>query len=79
MVVVTNKMKKSVDNHAVKLLVELGSELDGVLADAVDADEQVAGKLVTLAIVKGDDIGEIVVMKVADVDIKNIIIRTKDD
>ena len=72
-------MKKSVDNHAVKLLVELGSELDGVLADAVDADEQVAGKLVTLAIVKGDDIGEIVVMKVADVDIKNIIIRTKDD
>ena len=74
MIVVADKMKKPVDDHAVKLIIKFGSELDGILPHAVNADEKITGKPVALALVEGNDIGEIVMMQVAKIHIKNVII-----
>jgi hypothetical protein len=78
MVVVSDKVKDSVHHHAVEFILELRPVLDGVFTDAVDADEKVSGNLVALAIVKGDDIGVIVVLKELAIDGKDVLVVAEE-
>ena len=78
MVVIPHKMKKSMDYDTVKLFLELDSELDCIFTDGIDADEEVAREPVSLTVVEGDYVGEIVVMKKPLVNVEHIIVRAKD-
>ena len=76
-IVITDKMEETMDYYAVKFLVELGPIFDCIIADGVDTDEEVSRKFVAFTIIKGDDVGEIVMLKIAYVDIKDVIVGTK--
>lgn len=78
MVVISHEMKKSMDYDTVKLFLEPGAELDGILTDGIDADEEVPREPVTLTVVEGDYVGEIVMVKKPLVDVEHIIVRTED-
>lgn len=78
MVVISHEMKKAMDYDTVKLFLEPGAELDGILTDGIDADEEVPREPVTLTIVESDDVGEIVMMEKPLVDVEHIIVRTED-
>ena len=60
MVVISDEMQDSVHYHAVKFLFGVGSIIKRIFLYAIDADEEVAGEYVALAIVEGYDICEIV-------------------
>ena len=61
----------------VKLILEFGSILNGILTDRIDADEKIARELLPFTIIKGNDICEVIMLKILLVDIKNIIVRTE--
>lgn len=77
-VVVTNKMKKTMNDDPVEFLIELGTIFNGILTNGVDTDEQISGKLVSLTIVESDNVGKIVMLKITHVDIKDVIVGTKN-
>ena len=77
-VVVTNQMKKTMNDDPVEFLIELGTIFNGILTNGVDTDEQISGKLVSLTIVESDNVGKIVMLKITHVDIKDVIVGTKD-
>ena len=77
-VVVTNKMKKTMNDDPVEFLIELGTIFNGILTNCVDTDEQISGKLVSLTIVESDNVGKIVMLKITHVDIKDVIVGTKN-
>jgi len=77
-IVITDQMEETMDDHAVKFLIELGTIFNGILTDSVDTDEQISGKLVSLTIVESDNVGKIVMLKITHVDIKDVIVGTKD-
>ena len=76
-VVVTNQMKKTMNDDPVEFLIELGTIFNGILTNGVDTDEQISGKLVSLTIVESDNVGKIVMLKISHVDIKDVIVGTK--
>ena len=78
MVVITYKMKDSMNDDPVELIGKLSSVLDGILSYSVDADEQVTGKLVTFAVVECDDVCKVVMLEILLVDVKYIIVGTED-
>ena len=41
-IIITDKMKKTMNHHPMKFLVKLRSVSEGVLPDAVNTDEQIA-------------------------------------
>lgn len=77
-IVITDQMEETMDDHAVKFLIELGTIFNGILTDSADTDEKVAGEFVAFAIVKSNDVSKIVMLKVAHVDIEDVIVGTKD-
>ena len=70
-------MEKTMDYNPVQLVQKLRSVKVRVVPDGINAYEQVAGKSVSFAIIKGDDVGEIVVLEILPVYIKNVIVRTE--
>ena len=64
MIVVTDQMKYTMNNHPVQLILELGTIFDSILPDSIDTDEQVSRKFITLAVIKSDDICKIVMLKI---------------
>jgi hypothetical protein len=79
MVVIADKVQKAVNYHAVQLVRELGGIEYSVLTDGIDADEKVARKDLSFAIIKGDYIGEIVVLEILHVHVEDIIVGTEND
>jgi len=77
-VVVTNQMKETMNDDPVEFLIELGTIFNGILTNGVDTDEQISGKLVSLTIVESDNVGKIVMLKITHVDIKDVIVGTKN-
>jgi hypothetical protein len=77
-VVVTNQMKKTMNDDPVEFLIELGTIFNCILTNCVDTDEQISGKLVSLTIVESDNVGKIVMLKITHVDIKDVIVGTKN-
>jgi len=77
MVIISYKVQKAVDNHAVKLIGKLGPIEGGVFTHGINTDKKVSGKPLTLTVVKGDNVRIIIVLQIFYIDIKNIIIGTK--
>ena len=66
------------NNYSVKFLFEFGSVLGSIFPYAVDTYEKITGESVSLAVIKCNDIGEVIVLKIFLVYIQYIIIRTED-
>ena len=77
MVIISYKVQKAVDNHAVKLIGKLGPIEGGVFTHGINTDKKVSGKAIALTIVKGNNIRIIIVLQIFYIDIQNIIIGTK--
>ena len=69
---------KVVYSNTVEFLIELATIFNGILTNGVDTDEQISGKLVSLTIVESDNVGKIVMLKITHVDIKDVIVGTKN-
>ena len=67
------------DYNTVKLIGKLGSVSKRVLPNRVNGYEQISGELVTLTIIEGNNIREIVVLEIFHIHIQNIIIRTENN
>ena len=79
MVIITYKMKKAMNDYAGEFLVERSRTVSyGILADGIDAYENIPRKSLALAIVKGNDIGKIIMIEKAPVYIQYIIVGTKN-
>ena len=79
MVIITNEMENTMNNHPVKFIRKISTILKGIFTDTVNADEKISGKSVPLAIIKGDYICKVIVLKILLIDIQYIIIRTENN
>ena len=79
MVIISDQVKQTMNHDAVQFFLELRSIQDGVLADRIDADEEIARKDVPFAVVEGDDVREIVVLEITHVHVKDVVVRTEND
>ena len=79
MVIIADKMKKTVNDDTIQLILEIGSELNGILAYRINADEKVSRKTITLTIIERDYVREVIMLKILLIDIKNIIVRTENN
>ena len=77
MIVITDQVQQAMYHDTMKLIVKLGPIFMGVLPDRIDANEQVSGQGLALAVIKSDDVCEIVMLKVTHVHIKYIIVGTE--
>ena len=78
MVVITDEMKYAMDDDPVEFLGKFSTVFDCILTDRIHTDEEVSGKTVPFTIIEGDDVCEIIMLKIFLVDIKNIIVGTED-
>ena len=78
MIIITYKMKKTVNHHPVQFFRKFSTILDGIISDCIDTDEKITGKSVTFAIIESDDVSEIIMLKIFLIDIKNIVVRTEN-
>ena len=76
-IVVTYKVKQAMNHHPMKFVVKFDTIFQSILSHGVDADEKIAGEFLSLTIIKGDDVGVIVMVKITEVDIKDIFIGAK--
>ena len=58
----------------VKLILEFGSILNGILTDRIDADEKIARELLPFTIIKGNYICEVIMLKIFLIYIQYIIV-----
>jgi hypothetical protein len=79
MIVIADEMENTVDHYPVEFVLEGSPVIKSVLPDGVNAYEEISGEPVTLAVIESDDISEIVMLKIAHVDIQDIIVRTEND
>ena len=78
MIVITDQMKDTMDNDPVQLVLEFSSIFKRIFTDTVDADEQVTGESITFAIIEGDDVCEIIMLKLLLVYIQDVVVGTED-
>ena len=79
MIIIADQMKDAMDDDSIEFLLEFGSILYRVFADAVDTDKKITRQLIILAIIEGDDVSEIIMLEILLVYIENIIVRAEDD
>ena len=79
MIVISDKMENSVDDHPVKFFFEIGSEFNGVFPNTVHTDEKISGQYLSFTIIEGYDVGEIIMLKILHVDIENVRVGTEND
>lgn len=72
-------MKKAVDDDPVQLILEFGSELDGIFTDRINTNEKVSGKTVALTVIESYNIRKIIVLKILLIDVKHVIVRTENN
>jgi hypothetical protein len=72
MVVVSDEMKDAMYHYPVQFLIEVCFIESGILPDGIHADKQIAGNLLTLAIVEGYDIRKVIVAQILNVDIQDV-------
>ena len=63
MVVVTYQVEKSVNHHAIQLLVEVHTIELGIILHAVYADEQISTEDILLAVVESNDVSKVIVLE----------------
>ena len=79
MIVITDQMKKPMDDDPVEFVRKFCPVLDGIFSDTVDTYKEVTGQFIAFAIIKGDDIGKIIMLQVLLIDIKYIIVGTENN
>ena len=72
------EMQKSVDNNAMELVEKSGSHLFGIAFYSVERDEDVSIYARARGVIKGDDVGIVVVLEELAVDGKNLFIVAED-
>ncbi len=65
-------MKKAVHDDPIEFLGENCPVVNCVVTDCIDADEQVSGQQISLAVIKSDDVREGVALQIFLVDLKKI-------
>ena len=71
------QVQNAVYDDAMELLVVVGPKLFGIGTDRIHTDENIAAYLIALGIVESDDIGKIIVVKIPDIYIEDVGIRTE--
>ena len=79
MVVVTYQVEKSVNHHAIQLLVEVHTIELGIILHAVYADEQISTEDILLAVVESNDVSKLIVLEIFHINVEDIVIRTEND
>ena len=79
MIVIPDQVKQPMHHDTVQFLLEGSAVLRRVFANGIDADKQVSAEHLSLTIIEGNDVGKIIVLQVALVDIQDIRVRTKDN
>jgi hypothetical protein len=79
MVVISDKVKDSMDYDPVEFIIKSGTVERSIIPDGIYTYEKVAGKDRTLAIVESDDIGIVIVLKIFHIHVQQISIGTEDD
>ena len=79
MIVITYKMKDTMNYYSIELFLEFCSVLLSILSDRINTYEEIARKTITFAIIESDDISEIVMLEIFLVYISYIVVRTEDD
>ena len=79
MIIITDQVQETMDNHPVQFIFELGSIKLRVLPDRVHADEEVTVQAVTLAVVERDDVREVIVLQILHVHVQDVIVRAEND
>lgn len=79
MVIISDKVKKSVDNDSVEFILEFSIVEKSIFPDRIHADEQISGKNILLTIVERNDVSEVIMLKILHIDIEDIGIGTEYD
>lgn len=79
MVIISDKVKKPVDNNSVEFILEFSIVEKSIFPDRVHADEQISGKNILLTIVERNDVSEVIMLKILHIDIEDIGIGTEYD
>lgn len=79
MIVISDKMKKAVDDDPVQLILEFGSKLDGIFTDRINTNKKVSGKTVPFTVIESYNIRKIIVLKILLIDVKHVIVRTENN
>ena len=79
MVIISDQVEQAMNDDAVQFIIEFGSIIQSVLADRIDTDEKITGQDIPFTVIKCNDVCEIVMTKIALVDVQDIIVRTKND
>ena len=65
------------NHHPIQFFWKFCSILDGIIPDRINADEKVTGQSISFAIIESNDVGEVIMLKIFLIDIKNIIVWTE--
>lgn len=79
MVIISDKVKKPVDNDSVEFILEFSIVEKSIFPDRVHADEKISGKNILLTIVERNDVSEVIMLKILHIDIEDIGIGTEYD
>ena len=64
MIVITYKMKDTMNYYSIELFLEFCSVLLSILSDRINTYEEIARKTITFSIIESDDISEIVMLEI---------------
>lgn len=78
MVVIADKMKQSVYDDPVEFLGKVCLIINGVFPYRIDADEKVAGESVSFAVIKGNYVGKIIVLKILFINLKDVVVGAEN-
>lgn len=77
MIIVTDKMKKTMNDYPIEFIIEFGTVKNRIFLDGVYTDEKVSGKILSFTIIKSYDISEVIMLEILHIDIKNVVVGTE--
>lgn len=78
MVVIADKMKQSVYDDPVEFLGEVRLVINRVFPYRIDADKKIAGESVSFAVIEGNYVGKIIVLKILFINLKDVVVGTEN-
>ena len=64
MIIISDKMKKTMNDDTVKLILKFSPILDSILSNTIYTYKEVTGKTVTFTIVKSNDVSKVVMLEI---------------
>ena len=74
MIIIPDEVKQSVNYNPVQFLGKLSTIKRRIIPNGINTYKQVSGKNVSLAVIEGNDIGEVIVLKILHIDVQDIIV-----